>query len=264
MYRYLTPFVLLPIAILSGCSSIDINNVELDKLEAKVNVTQSSRSTSMDLFLSRGIWHQAVTSDENRIEAEMADGRLEPLIKARKKGRYGFRLQNGIPIRNLTIEQIGHIDLPTMTPVVLRGRDQFEGRSFFKDDVLRLALRETQSDKRYLVVTGYCGNQPYTAEQQISSNDVELELPLSRLMNMVNKSAEADLNGIIPMTLAVEERYSPVWPAPFVAGKIAAHDETQFTIDTSGFRFKASLSVNVAENVFFTFQNQQWDVKYCF
>ena len=65
---------------------------------------------------------------------------------------------------------------------------------------------------------------------QISSNDIDLELPLSRIVNMVNKAAEADLNGVIPIVLAVEERYFPVWQPPFKANKILARDETQFSI----------------------------------
>lgn len=246
-----------------GCSTVDIRDVEPEKLKIDVSLTQTSRSTGLDVFLSRGMFHQAVTAKTSVLEAEFADGSYTELVRSTTKGRFGFKRQNTIPVTRLDIEDTGSIEFPSMAPVVIKGREQFEGASFFKDDLLTISLPSTQSDKRYIVATGYCGAQGYTAEMQISSNEIDLELPLSRIINMVNKAAEADLNGVIPIVLAVEERYFPVWQPPFIAKKVLARDETQFSIDTSGFRFKATVSINVSPNMMFGFQNQALDVLYC-
>jgi hypothetical protein len=135
---------------------------------------------------------------------------------------------------------------------------------FFKDDVITIELQNSRANERYLVATGFCGSNQYSTEQRISLNNNVVSIELGRLMRRINNAAEADLNGIIPINLAIEERYLPVWPAPFKPGLLASRDETQFSIDTSGFRFKAEIQIQVSNSAFFSFTNQDWPVQYCF
>ena len=98
--------------LFAGCSTIDIRDVEPEKLNISVNVTQTNRSTSMDVFLTRGIFKQAVTTNNTSIEAEFSDGNVLELVKASQKGRFGIRQQNTAAVTRLTVQDTGSVDFP--------------------------------------------------------------------------------------------------------------------------------------------------------
>lgn len=262
MYRPL--LTVLASLTLLGCSTIDIQNVEPEKLTIDVRVEQTPQSTQLDVFLKRGIFAQPVSLAGSVAEVTEENGRINALVPARKDGRYGFRTNSPSALAELQIENVGHVDFPFMTPVTIEGKEQFEDQLFFKDDVITIELQNSRANERFLIATGFCGSNQYTTEQRISLNNNVVSIELGRLMKRINNAAEADLNGIIPINLAIEERYFPVWPAPFEPELLASRDETQFSIDTSGFRFKAKIQIEVVESVFFSFTNQDWPVQYCF
>lgn len=249
--------------LISGCSTIDIQKVEPEKLAIDVVLEQTETTSQLDVYVSRGLFNQPVRLSESGNDITYFDGTTEPLVASRQAGRYGFRAAMTTPIDALTVDTVGTVQFPEMAPVVLTGREQFEDQLFLKDDVVTLTLPSTPANERVIVASGVCGGVAYTTEQAISTRETDVEIALSELMNGIDNAAEHDLSGVIPVTLAIEERYQPLWPAPFEPRRIASRDSTQFRVDTSGFRFQAKISMQV-ENVFLRFQNQSWPVKYCF
>lgn len=256
--------LLSAVMILSACASIDLNKVEIEKLEADITLLQTLRHTQVDLYLSRGLFNQPVSLGDARAEIERGDGRRTALQPSRKSGRYGLREESTRAPRELFLESVGSVEFPRMSRVELIGKDSIADQRFYKDDVITLNVPESLADARYIVATAWCGNQQFTSEQKIAINDNEITLTVGRLMDRLNHAAEADLNGVIPVEFAIEERYTPRWPAPFAAKSLAARDHTQFSVDTSGFRFQAKVRVQVSGQLFLSFQNQAWPVRYCF
>jgi len=255
---------LLVVAGLSGCAAINIQEVEVDKLDIRVELKQQASLTELDVFLSRGIWSQPVRMNDALIAVIYADGSSEALVAANKNGRYGLRNSDSRAIHGLQVDPIGTQNMPLITPVRIAEGNQFDGKSFFKDDILTLNLTESAGDERYLVATGRCGNNAYSSEHKITDRATSMEVRLGDLMARVNNAAEADLSGIIPITLTLEERYRPNWTLPFNIGELTASDSVRFKIDTSGFRFRAAVTVQLASNLLMQIQNQAWDVRYCY
>jgi hypothetical protein len=250
--------------VLCSCSAISIRNVEPEKLNIDVSYHQSAQKSDLNIVLTRGIWRQPVSLDGVIAEVTLVNGERIQVIPSRQKGRYGIRERQLPAIESLVIGQYPEVYFPAMPSVALSGLRSFEGQSFFKDDVLVLDLRNSSADERFLVTTGYCSGVPYRVEQKISLNDSSLEIALGSVMNRINSAAEADLNGVIPITLSIEERYSEKWPVPFDKPLFVSSNSAEFAIDTSGFRFKASVSIGLANNVRLNFQNQPWPVRYCY
>jgi hypothetical protein len=250
--------------ILCSCSAINIRDVEPEKLNIDVSYHRTMNSSELDIFLTRGIWRQPVSLDGELAKVTLANGEQVSVVPSRQKGRYGIRERQIPAIDSLNISDYPAVFFPQMPSVELAGLREFEGQSFFKDDVLLLDLSNSPADERFLVATGFCAGIPYRTEQRISLNDTTVELALGSLMNRINSAAEADLNGVIPVTLSIEERYSENWPAPFNEPSFKASNSAEFAIDTSGFRFKASVVVGLADNLLFSFQNQPWPVRYCY
>ena len=127
-----------------------------------------------------------------------------------------------------------------------------------------MSLPAGNGASRFLVATGYCGRSAYRSERRISSEAFELTIALNSLMKQINNAAEADLNGVIPVTLAIEERYLSNWPSPFKNVRIASSDAAEFSVDTSGFRFQAEVSVQLSSVFALNLKSQDWPVRYCF
>lgn len=255
--------LLVAVVGLSGCAAINIQDVEADKLDIRVELTQQASVTKLDVFLSRGMWSQPVRMNDALIAVTYADGSSETLIAANKKGRYGLRNRDSRPITGLQVDPIGTQIMPLMSPVRIAEWNDFDGQTFFKDDILTLNLTESAGSARYLVATGRCGGNAYSSEQKITDRATSMAVRLGDLMTRVNNAAEADLNGIIPITLTLEERYLPNWTPPFKVGTLTASDSVQFQIDTSGFRFRATVMVQLGNNLRMQMQNQAWAVRYC-
>ncbi|EAR07420.1 hypothetical protein [Reinekea blandensis] len=252
------------ITILSGCASIDLASVEPDKLKADVTLVQSPQETQLDLHLARGLFNQPVRLGEETAVAQFTDGHQETLVAARESGRYGLR-SDPITLQSLTLSSVGTISFPDMTPLRLGGKAAIADQRLYKDDLISLTLPvNSAADERYLVATARCGGQQYIGEQRLDIDSDQVTIRAGQMMDLVNNAAQADLNGIIPVELAIEERYQPNWAAPFEATKLARRDATQFTVDTSGFRFQAKVQIQVSNQLFLGFQNQSWPVKYCF
>lgn len=250
--------------ILFSCSTVNIRNVDPEKLNIDVSYHQSDQKSDLNIVLTRGIWRQPVSLDGEIAEVTLVNGERIQVTPSHEKGRYGVRERNLSAIDSLIISQYPVVYFPAMPFVELAGLRSFEGQSFFKDDILVLDLRNSSADERFLVTTGYCSGLPYRTERKISLNDTSLEIALGSVMDRINNAAEADLNGVIPITLSIEERYSENWPIPYNQPLFVSSNSAEFAIDTSGFRFKASVSIGLANSVRFNFQNQPWPVKYCY
>jgi len=255
---------LLAVIGLSGCAAINIQDVEADKLDIRVELKQQASITELDVFLSRGIWSQPVRMNGALIAVIYADGSSEALVAANKNGHYGLRSRDSGPISGLQVDPIGTQSMPLITPVRISEGNDFDGRTFLKEDTLILNLTESSGTERYLVASGRCGTNVYSSAQKITDRATEMTVQLGDLMTRVNNSAEADLNGIIPITLTLEERYLPSWTPPFRVGSLSASDSVQFQIDTASFRFRAAVTFQLANNLRMQFQNQAWDVRYCY
>ena len=252
------------ISILSACASIDLAKVEPEKLKADVTLVQSPQETKLDLYLARGLFNQPVRLGNETAIVQFSDGQQETLVAARKSGRYGLRADPTTPL-SLTLSSVGTVSFPNMTPLRLGGKATIANQRLYKDDLISLTLPyDSAADERFLVATAQCGGQQYIGEQRLDIDSDQVTIRVSEMMSLVNNAAQADLNGIIPVELAIEERYQPNWSAPFEATKLARRDETQFTVDTSGFRFQAKVQIQVSNQLFLGFQNQSWPVRYCF
>lgn len=256
--------ILFIFLLLSACASIDIRSVDQDELTVKISIVQQPQATAVDVYLSRGAWSQPVSMNDASIDLVMAHGDVIALQPARDKGRYGIRLPTNQPIDRLIVETVGEVTLPYLAPVSLLPLDQLEGQTYFKDDIVTLDLPESNGDERTLVVTGYCGKSAYTTEQKLTSDTTSYQFSLTDVAKRLNQAAKADLNGLIPIELSIEERYFVDWASPFVAKKLAVRDTAQFQLDTAGARFKARVSIQVSNSLFLGFQNQPWPVNYCF
>lgn len=249
---------------LAGCASIDLNKVDIDELTVKLDATQSFDSTTVDVYMYRGFWQQPVKANDAQLTAYLANGETLTLRETNEKGRYGFRASDPVEVTRIEIETVGEAVIPFITPLFIDGIGAFEGGTYFKDDVLSLLLEESYGDKRYLVATATCGGAKYTSSQPLSSRAIDLEIRLGDIMNRINRAAEADLAGIIPVTLAIEEHYLPVWTPPFKVGTLAAREESNIQIDTSGFRFKATVGIRVSDGFLMSFSNNALPTRFCF
>lgn len=253
----------ISLLILSGCSTINIQQVEAKKLRINVDYHKSTHQQALDVYVTRGVWQQPVSLDGVLAEVSLADQGFIELKPTHKKGRYGFRQKGAFDVQALAIHDY-RVEFPFMPPAQIESLNAFEGRLFLKGDEIRLALPETTAESRFMVATGYCGGTPYRSEQKISTAEFELTVPLTALMKQINNAAEADLNGIIPVSFAIENRYQSQWPKPFAAPRLTTSDSTEFSVDTSGFRFQAKVAVSLSSAFALTLQNQAWPVQYCF
>ena len=256
-------FALLGLAGLSGCAAINIQDVDPDQLDIKVRLNQGASLSELDVFLTRGLWAQPVRMNGAQISVAYADGSTEALIASNQRGRYGLRSRDSGLITDLQVDTVGRQSLPLIAAVRISEDNSFDGQTFFKDDVITLNLTESAGDERYLIASGRCGNTDYSSAQKITDRATTLTVKLGDIMKRVNNAAEADLNGIIPITLTLEERYQPIWTPPFKIDKLAASDSVQFQIDTSGFRVRAEVRLQVGNSLMMQFQNQTWDSRFC-
>ena len=256
-------FALLGLAGLSGCAAINIQDVDPDQLDIKVRLNQGASLSELDVFLTRGLWAQPVRMNGAQISVAYADGSTEALIASNQRGRYGLRSRDSGLITDLQVDTVGRQSLPLIAAVRISEDNSFDGQTFFKDDVITLNLTESAGDERYLIASGRCGNTDYSSAQKITDRATTLTVKLGDIMKRVNNAAEADLNGIIPITLTLEERYQPIWTPPFKIDKLAASDSVQFQIDTSGFRVRAEVRLQVGNSLMMQFQNQTWDTQFC-
>lgn len=261
-----SPFLLLVTLLgffISGCASIQLENAQADKMKVAVKLTQDKNQTEIDVRVTHGLWNQPVQLTEGDAYLVSKTGEITTLINSNKKGHYGYRGPLLEDPSSMTISTLGSVDFPEMKQVELSGQETFAGQTFTEDDLLRISLQPTDAGERYLISEGKCSKTSYQTEQQIPTDAHDLELELHDIMRKINRAAKANLTGIIPVTLRIEERYTPQWHAPFIAKNIAATDAASFKVDTVGFKFRASFGLKLGDNFFFNLANDSYEDKYC-
>lgn len=248
--------------LFTGCAAIDLQQVKPEELNISVALTQTPEATHLDVSMKRGLFRQPVRLNSLTAQVRLTDGQLEPLIPSNDAGRYGLRLGSAAAIAELSIESIGNIAFPVMPAVILSSYDPLEDKLFSKEAAITLRLEQTGADERFIIATAHCGRRRYSSEREITTAEKDLIIPLKQLMQSVNNAAEADLTGIIPLTLTLEERYRAGWPTPFEVRRIAANDSTQFSVDTARFRVQGTLTLST-NNLLLRITNQPWPARYC-
>lgn len=249
--------------VFSGCASIDINSVNPDDLKIDVTLSQQNERQQLDVYLRRGIFSQPVTANSGEIWVETESGERIDLNLANQKGRFGA-ITRSDSLYRLTIADVVEVEIPALAPVTLTANDALAGQLFFKDDVLELSFADSDADVRSLLFTARCNGNVYQTEMPIDNNKHRQSIRIGTISQRLNNAAEADLAGIIPITLTLKEQTLVAWPQPFKNVDIAAIDNTEFSIDTSGFRFSANVNVQVNSSFSFNFSNNRWPVQYCF
>ena len=249
--------------VIQGCASIDLSEVDPEKLRVDIEVTQDQDEVFVGAEMTRGMFRQPVKLAGAQFETVTPDD-VYPMKPANRDGRYSTKLIDPAQPISIELENFGSVDIPYLTPVSLTGAGAIEGRLFFKDDLIELDLPAAYGDERYLVATAYCGRTPYTTYRRISTEDGIVGIPIEEIRRRVNDEAEADLNGVLEVELQLEEHYRPNdWPRPFNDVVIRSVDGTVIDMDTTGFRVKIDVAVQVSNNFSLNLQNQQWPVRYC-
>lgn len=257
-------FILLITSLLFSCTAIPLNNTDADKLRIQVDYLQLHEETRLDTRLKHGVWDQPVVIEEEIYEVVTPTGEAFSLrADLNKKGRYGVRLSPAQDLDTLFLESYPEVRLPYLAPVLIDGMSELEGGLYTKQDRINIWMEPSQGDERYLVATATCGGVPYTTERILASDETSLTLSLNNVLQQINNVAEADLQGMIPITIAIEERYYPAFPGPFIAGTIAARDEAKLTLDNGGISIRARVRVRVSPNVVLGVSNQRWPSKFC-
>lgn len=248
--------------VLSGCASIDINSVQPDDLKIDVTLRQQNERQQLDVSMRRGIFSQPVTAASGELWVETESGQRIDLTLSNQKGRFGA-LTRSDALYRLNIADIVDVEIPTLTPVTLSASDALAGQLFFKDDVLELSFADSDADVRWLLFTARCNGNVYQIDMPIDMNKHRQSIRIGTVSQRLNNAAEADLAGIIPVTLTLKEQTLVAWPQPFQSIDISAIDSTDFSIDTSGFRFSANVNVQVNSSFSLNFSNNRWPVQYC-
>ncbi|MEJ2041781.1 MAG: hypothetical protein P8X89_00720 [Reinekea sp.] len=262
------PPFLLPVTLLdffiSGCASIQLENAQADKMKVAVQLTQHKNQTEIDLRVTHGLWNQPVQLTAGDAYLVSKTGEITTLINSSQKGHYSYRGPLLEDLSSMNVATLGSVNFPEIKQIQLNGQETFSGQTFTKDDLLRISLQSTEAGERYLISEGKCSKHSYQTEQQIPTDAYDIELELHDIMRKINRAAKANLTGIIPVTLRIEERYKPQWQSPFIADKIAAIDTASFKVDTVGFRFRASFGLKLGDNFFFNLAKDNYEDKYCY
>ncbi len=249
---------------LVGCSAVPIEKVDPEELKVTVDYRHRPNRVDLDTEFKTGFWDRRVDAESNRPEIVTDGGEVLRLNRGARDGRYGLELDPDAGPFTLVLPGFAEMRLPLGEPVRLTGTESIRGRSFDRNDELTLSVRGETDRPRGWSFTAWCGDESWTLNRSLSSGDTELELKLGSLMRQINNAAEADLNGQIPVTVTLWESYDVNWQPPFKPGRARAQDDLNFQVDTASFRFQAKVTVQVAENAFFSFQNQAWPVRYCY
>ncbi len=261
-FRYFSQIVLV-CSLFSGCATVPLESTKAEKLNVEISLLQEETQLNVDVRVKHGFWNQPVSLSESDAFMITESGQTISLRASNQDGRYGYRGPLVEYIDQVQINSIGTTDIPFMAQVNPTGLKAFDEQRFSKDDQLMLALAATQAGERVLVAEAMCRNTPYVIKQDLPTNEADVELALHDILIKLNRSAEANLIGTIPIRLRIEERYEPELTAPFVAEKIAAIEEANFLVDTANFRFKASFGISVSDNFFLTLANDEYKDKFC-
>jgi hypothetical protein len=261
----LVTVTLFSLWFISGCSSIPLSSVEPKKLTIDVSLVAEADRQTLDIYLKRGLWAQPVRLDSaNDALLMLSSGETQPLMAARKVGRYGLKLSQGKKASQLEVKGVGNVNLPNLPVVVMADKNQLENQVFFKSDQLVLRLNESQADKRQLEFSVQCGSLMASTAMELSKEEHTYRLSMADVMRRLNNNAEADLTGMLPIQMSLAESAIVNWPQPFNAKQLVARDSTDFFIDTSGFKFTGTVTINPSSAVSLMLTNRKWPVTYCY
>lgn len=250
---------------ISGCSSIPLSSVEPKKLTIDVSLVAEADRQILDIYLKRGFWAQPVRLESaNDALLTLSSGAMQPLIAARKEGRYGLKLSQGEKASQLEVKGIGNVNFPSLPLVVLADKHQLENQVFFKSDQLVLQLNESQADQRQIEFSVQCGSFTANTSIELSKEEHTYRLSMADVMRRLNNNAEADLTGMLPIQMSLAESAIVNWPQPFNAKQLVARDSTDFFFDTSGFKFTGTVTINPSSAVSLMLTNRKWPVTYCY
>lgn len=255
---------LIATLLLAGCSAVPIQDVDPEELTVTVRYRHQPNRVDLDTEFRTGFWSRRVDARDNPPEVVTHGGEVRTLNRRADQGHYGLELNPATGPYRLSLPGFAAMSLPLGEPVHLRGTDAIAGEMFDRDDELTLSVRGETDRPRGWSFTARCGGDRWTLDRTLGSGDTELHLDLGRLMRQINNAAEADLNGQIPVTVTLWESYDVNWQPPFTPGVARAQDQVDFQVDTESFRVQIKAQVQVAENLFFGFQNQAWPTRHCF
>lgn len=249
--------------LLAGCSSVPLNSVDTDELEVTVDYRQLPDRVELDTQWRTGFWNRRVDADESRPEVVTRGGEIVALNRGADDGDYSLSLDPETGPYRLSVSGLPALRLPLGETVSLAGASGIAGDRFDREDELILSIRGASERPRGWSFTAWCGNESWTINRSLPRDETELDLDLGRLMQQINNAAEADLNGQIRVRVSLWEAFDMDWQPPFKPGVARAEDRVEFEVDTASFRFQASVRIQLAQNAFFSLQNQAWPVRYC-
>ncbi|MEX0622507.1 MAG: hypothetical protein WD251_01295 [Saccharospirillum sp.] len=253
----------LCLLLLAGCSSVPLNKVDTEELEVTVDYRQLPDRVELDTQWRTGFWSRRVDVAANPPELLTRGGEIRVLNRGADDGEYSLTLDPETGPYRLLIPGMAELSLPVGETVSLAGAASLAGDRFDREDELILSVRGATERPRGWSFTAWCGNESWTVNRALPRDETELELDLGRLMQQINNAAEADLNGQIRTRVTLWEAFDMDWQPPFKPGIARAEDRVEFEVDTASFRFQATVRIQLAQNAFFSLQNQAWPVRYC-
>ncbi|HET8902451.1 MAG TPA: hypothetical protein VFN16_00485 [Saccharospirillum sp.] len=255
--------LVVSLLLLAGCSSVPLSKVDTDELEVTVDYRQLPDRVELDTQWRTGFWNRRVDATGNPPELLTRGGEILMLNRGADDGEYSLSLDPETGPYRLTIPDLAELTLPVGETVSLAGASGIAGDRFDREDELVLSVRGATERPRGWSFTAWCGNESWTINRSLPRDETELELDLGRLMQQINNAAEADLNGQIRVRVSLWEAFDMDWQPPFKPGVARAEDRVEFEVDTASFRFQATVRIQLAQNAFFSLQNQAWPVRYC-
>jgi hypothetical protein len=264
--RFYTPFM-VALFTLAGCSSVPLSDVDTEELSVTVDYRQLPGRVELDTQWRTGFWNRRVNADASRPEVITRGGEILGLNRGSDDGEYSLSMDPDTgPFRLIipdTATPFPALILPVGETVALAGADSLSGERFDREDKLALSVRGETDRPRGWSFTAWCGNESWTLNRSLPRNETSIDLDLGRLMQQINNAAEADLNGQIRVRVTLWEAFDMDWQPPFKPGVARAEDRLDFEVDTASFRFQATVRIQLAQNAFFSLQNQPWPVRYC-
>ncbi|WP_127558795.1 hypothetical protein [Saccharospirillum alexandrii] len=251
------------LALLAGCSSVPLSKVDTEELEVTVDYRQLPDRVELETQWRTGFWNRRVDATANPPELLTRGGEILVLNRGADDGEYSLSLDPETGPYRLTIPDLAELRLPVGETVSLAGASSIAGDRFDREDELVLSVRGATDRPRGWSFTAWCGNESWTINRSLPRDETELELDLGRLMQQINNAAEADLNGQIRVRVSLWEAFDMDWQPPFKPGVARAEDRVEFEVNTASFRFQATVRIQLAQNAFFSLQNQAWPVRYC-
>lgn len=253
---------------LVGCGSLQLNDVDTERLTVNVEYRQMPDQIEVVTDLrAGGFRNRRVDVDRDQLVLEDAQGRRTPLEAVRRRGGGEFRqtANVGDGPYTLIVEDIGSLPLPLAPPIVLHDPEQLDGRSVSLDERLQFRFDNPTDKALRWEYTGQCGSESWRITRQLERDDTEFSISARTVKQQLDRASGANLLGTIPVTVTLYNTQQLEAQPPFRIREARTQDSVSVALLTSnvGVSVSASIGMQVSPGAFLSFGAQTRPSRRC-